>query len=180
MCMRSRRFAAVLSAPLIVIFAFVTLAASADTPDLGEPLTAAELRDITVQANGDGLPPGKGSVVQGEKLYTQHCLACHGVNGTGGINDQLQGGAKPLDEAVHQRTIGSYWPYATTVFDYVRRSMPYAQPGSLSDDEVYALTAYLLFINDIVARETTLDAAQLRAIKMPNRARFFSTYQLPD
>ena len=165
---------------LPLLFGLWATGVNADTPDLGVPITESEVQDITVQANGDGLPPGQGSVRQGEQLYTQHCMACHGVGGKGGINDQLQGGGKPLHEAVEVRTIGSYWPYAATVFDYVRRSMPYAQPGSLSNDEVYALTAYLLFLNKIVEGDTELDAAGLRAVKMPNRTRFFSRYKLPE
>lgn len=151
----------------------------AEAPRLGEPVGEAEVGAITVFANGEGLPPGQGSVLQGRAIYQQQCLACHGVEGQGGINDQLVGGHVAFDDVPQARTIGSYWPYAAPVFDYIRRAMPYANPGSLSNDQVYALTAYLLYANELLSEDATLDAGALAAIRLPNRERFFSQFKLP-
>ncbi|MEM7002572.1 MAG: cytochrome c [Pseudomonadota bacterium] len=145
-------------------------------PALGKPVAGMS---ITVFPDGAGLPAGQGSVAAGADLYQQHCLACHGPDGRQGINDALAGGQVAPHALPQSRTVGSYWPHATSLFDYVRRAMPYRQPGSLTDPEVYALVAYILHLNDLVAADTTLDAAQLRAIELPNRLRFFSTYELP-
>jgi len=140
----------------------------------GKPLSAEDVAaiDITILPDGTGLPPGRGSVARGAELYTRHCRACHGPDAGGGPNDALAGGRGSLTGAEPQKTIGSYWPYATTVFDYVRRAMPYQAPGSLTDDEVYALTAYLLFENGIVEADATLDASSLPQVVMPNRNGF--------
>ncbi len=134
----------------------------------GTTPTEAELKavDIAVGPDGEGLPPGKGTVPEGEKVYTAKCAFCHGPNGTEGPNDRLVGGKKPV------KTIGSYWPYATTVFDYVRRAMPFNAPGSMTDDEVYAVTAWLLWKNNIIAANDVIDAASLPKIRMPNRDGF--------
>lgn len=151
----------------------------ADAPRLGQPLKPLEVNSITVWPNGEGLPPGSGSVVTGRKVYATHCQACHGPSGTDGINAALVGGQVAPSSLPKVRTVGSYWPYATSLFDYVRRAMPYRTPGSLSDDEVYAVVAYLLFLNKVVAEDTTLDAAQLSKVNLPNRQRFYSEYELP-
>jgi len=153
-------------------------AATAESPGLGEPVDAAELAriDYTVLPNGSGLPTGAGTAEQGAKVYERYCLACHGEGGTGGINDALVGGAGTLATERPAKTIGSYWPYATTVFDYVRRAMPLTSPGVLSADETYAVTAYLLFLNGIVAKDTVIDAKSLPGVKMPNRDGFEWAY----
>lgn len=153
---------------------------SADVPALGEPVTEQSVGSITVFADGEGLPEGSGSVGQGRALYERQCLACHGVNGVGGLNDHLAGGHVALSEVPVRRTIGSYWPYAVPVFDYVRRAMPFLNPGSLSDDETYAVVAYLLHVNGVLNEDAVLDADGLRAVRLPNRDRFFSTFRLPD
>lgn len=147
-------------------------------PMLGEPLSPEAVSEIdyVVLPDGTGLPEGSGTAAEGEAVYAKHCLACHGENGQDGINDRLAGGHGSIDSAMPVKTLGSYWPYATTVFDYVRRAMPYNDPGSLSDDEIYALTAYLLHINDIVERDERLDAATLPDIDMPNRENFVWSY----
>lgn len=144
------------------------------TPELGRVLTQAEVQalDFTVLPNGDGLPVGSGNAVAGRMVYQQHCVACHGVDGKEGLNDRLAGGHGSLDSAQPVKTLGSFWPYATTVFDYVRRAMPYTAPGSLASDEVYALTAYLLHINGVIEEAKVLDAQSLPSIKMPNRDNF--------
>ncbi|MCB1685421.1 MAG: cytochrome c [Pseudomonadales bacterium] len=147
-------------------------------PDLGEPLTAAEIGALakTILPDGTGLPAGSGSAAAGGELYAVHCQACHGADGTGGINDRLAGGQGSLAGPAPLLTVGSYWPYATTLFDYVRRAMPYQSPGSLSDDQVYALTAYVLFLNGIVAENHELNARSLPAVPMPNAGGFHSSY----
>jgi cytochrome c len=152
------------------------VAAEAEGPGLGEPLSPAELEDLDVSVlpDGTGLPPGRGSVAEGRELYGQHCLACHGENGVGGINDRLAGGQGTLATATPVRTVGSYWPYATTLFDYLRKAMPYTAPGSLSASESYALTAYLLNLNGIVEADAVLDGKRLPAVEMPNRGGFTS------
>ena len=157
-----------------------TANASAEVPQLGEPVDESEVNAITVFADGAGLPQGQGSVAEGRLIYERQCIACHGVGGQGGINDQLVGGHVGLEEIPQKRTIGSYWPYAVPVFDYIRRAMPYANPGSLTNDQIYALTAYLLHANGVVAEDAVLDAESLRAIQMPNRVRFFSDFKLPE
>ena len=149
-----------------------------DGPGLGQELTATELAavDFTIMPDGDGLPPGSGNAASGREIYKQNCLACHGVNGSGGVNDVLSGGHESLTGPQPQKTVGSYWPYATTIFDYVRRAMPFQTPGSLSSDEIYAVTAYLLFVNDIIAEDAEMSAASLPQVKMPNRDNFVWGY----
>ena len=149
-----------------------------DGPALGEQLAAKELAavDFTIMADGDGLPAGSGNAIAGRTVYNQNCLACHGEDGTGGVNDALAGGHGSMTGPMPQKTVGSYWPYATTIFDYVRRAMPFQTPGSLSNDEIYAVTAYLLFVNDIIAEDTEMNAASLPQVKMPNRENFVWGY----
>jgi cytochrome c len=147
-------------------------------PNLGEPISAADLApwDISIETNGDGLPPGSGSVAQGQAIYEVQCLACHGAEGQDGLNDRLAGGHGTLAEPVPVRTIGSFWPYASTVFDYVRRAMPFNTPQTLSDDDVYAVTAYLLYLNGIIDEGTSLNARRLQRIEMPNADGFILAY----
>jgi len=147
-------------------------------PGLGTPVTAEDLAawDISVQTNGDGLPAGSGNARTGAQIYAVKCAVCHGIGGAGQPNDQLVGGQGSLTELAQVRTIGSYWPYATTVFDYIRRAMPFQSPQSLTNDEVYALTAYLLAENDIIDDNDTLNARTLARVKMPNRDGFILAY----
>jgi S-disulfanyl-L-cysteine oxidoreductase SoxD len=146
----------------------------AGTAGLGTVPSPELLRawDIDVAPDGRGLPPGSGSVVAGKQLYAKLCAACHGAHGEGGPMDRLVGGRGTLTSAKPVKTIGSFWPYATTVFDYIRRAMPFNAPQSLADDEVYALTAYLLFLNGVVEETTVLDAQTLADVRMPNRDGF--------
>jgi cytochrome c len=123
-------------------------------------------RDIAVGPDGQGLPPGRGTVAAGEQVYKAQCIACHGPTGTEGPMDKLVGEKLPI------KTIGSFWPYATTVFDYIRRAQPFDKPGSLTDEEVYALTAWLLFRNNIISADQVIDATTLPKVKMPNRDGF--------
>lgn len=140
----------------------------------GHLVTPAQIAawDINVFADGRNLPQGSGTVAQGQAIYAQQCASCHGAKGEGGTGDQLVGGKGSLASAKPIKTVGSYWPYAPTLFDYIRRAMPLTAPQSLSDEQVYAVTAYLLYMNDLVKEDTTLDAKSLAAIKMPNRDGF--------
>lgn len=166
------------SALAVAVLAFASLATAAEGPALGESLDSQTVAaaDFVVLPDGTGLPDGEGDALRGAGLYAQHCLACHGEGGTDGINDRLVGGHGSIDGDRPQKTVGSYWPYATTLFDYIRRAMPYQAPGSLSADEVYSLSAYILYLNDIVAEDERIDAATLPAIKMPNRENFEWAY----
>ncbi|TDJ45788.1 MAG: cytochrome c [Gammaproteobacteria bacterium] len=164
---------------LVCVGAIGTGAALADdSPGLGQELTARELAavDFTIMPDGDGLPAGAGDAVTGRDIYNQNCLACHGENGTGGVNDVLSGGHGSLAGPKPLKTVGSYWPYATTIFDYLRRAMPFQMPGSLSNDDIYAVTAYLLFVNDIIAEDAEINAESLPLVKMPNRDNFVWGY----
>ena len=148
----------------------------------GRPATAQEIAgwDIDVRADGAGLPPGQGSVAAGRGVYGQKCAACHGFTGEGGPMEALVGGAGTLASAHPVKTVGSFWPFATTLFDYVRRAMPFDAPQSLSADEVYAVTAYVLFLNHLVPQDAVLDARTLPQVKMPNRNGFTSPDPRPD
>jgi len=128
-------------------------------------------------AVGAGLPPGSGTATQGAEVYKTKCIACHGPDGANGVNDRLVGGQGTLTSAAPVKTIGSYWPYATTVFDYVRRAMPYPAPHSLTDAETYAVTAYLLHLNGIIGTDDVMDATSLPKVKMPNRSGFSSAFK---
>jgi S-disulfanyl-L-cysteine oxidoreductase SoxD len=149
-----------------------------ESPYLGLEATPAQIAgwDISVGPDGVGLPPGKGTPAMGATVYEQKCQVCHGEKGAGQPNDRLVGGQGTLASKAPVRTIGSYWPYATTVFDYVRRSMPYIQPHSLSDNEVYALTAYLLNLNGIIGENDEMNAQTLPKVKMPNQSSFIVVY----
>lgn len=147
-------------------------------PNLGREATPAQIAgwDISVGPDGVGLPPGKGTSATGTIVYEQKCQACHGAKGAGQPNDRLVGGQGTLASKTPVRTVGSYWPYATTVFDYVRRSMPYTQPQALSGDDVYAITAYLLNLNGIIGDNDEMNAQTLPKVKMPNQANFIIVY----
>jgi S-disulfanyl-L-cysteine oxidoreductase SoxD len=149
--------------------------------DFGRPATPAEIAgwDIEASPSGAGLPPGHGDVSQGETIFAAKCASCHGVHGEGKPMDRLVGGIGTLRDKKPEKTVGSFWPYATTLFDFVRRAMPLNTPQSLSPDEVYAVSAYVLFLNGIVPQDTTLDANNLANVKMPNRDGFVSAYPSP-
>ena len=142
--------------------------------DFGRPATTDEIKlwDIDVRPDGSGLPDGSGTVARGAAVYDDNCAACHGPNGQGGIKDRLVGGQGTLASNNPIKTVGSYWPYATILFDYTRRAMPYPLPASLSDDDTYALVAYVLSLNGIVPEGATLDKESLPRIAMPNRGGF--------
>jgi cytochrome c len=147
-------------------------------PRFGEPVSVAELAqwDISIPPSGEGLPPGSGTARAGLKVYERQCLACHGAKGVGKPADPLAGGIGSLATKTPLRTVGSYWPYSTTLFDYVRRAMPLNNPLSLSDDEVYAVSAYVLFLNGIIGEDAVMNAQTLPQVKMPNREGFISDW----
>jgi mono/diheme cytochrome c family protein len=146
---------------------------------IGRPATPAEIAawDIDVGPDGVGLPPGRGTSADGAPIYASRCAGCHGKTGKEGPNDVLVGRV-PGDafdfarDPRAPRTIGSYWPYATTVFDYIRRAMPPDAPGSLKDNEVYGLVAYLLSLNELIPPDAVIDATSLPKVKMPSKDRF--------
>lgn len=151
------------------------------SPGLGRALTAEEIRkiDIGIASDGSGLPPGSGSVVTGLAVYQQKCLACHGSQGEGKPQDRLTGGIGTLATDKPVKTPASFWPRATTLFDYIRRAMPLNQPQSLTNNEVYAVTAYLLSVDGIVPKDAIMDAKSLPQVRMPNREGFVSYWPSP-
>lgn len=151
-------------------------AGEGDRYGLGRPATEAEIKawDIDVSPTGTGLPPGQGTVQQGAVVYANKCAACHGPTGTEGPKDRLVGGQGSLTTAQPIKTIGSYWPYATTLYDYIYRAMPLTAPQSLTPDEVYALVDWLLHQNGIIPSDAVMGATTLPAVKMPNRVGFVS------
>src|ERR1700730_6391170 len=150
------------------------LVSSAFAYDFGRRATPDEVKlwDIEVRPDGKGLPEGSGTVVHGKSVYEENCAACHGVNGQDGIKDRLVGGQGTLASDKPIKTVGSFWPYATTLFDYIHRAMPYQAPGSLSVDDTYAVAAYILNLNGILPADGKLDKETLPKIKMPNRDGF--------
>jgi cytochrome c len=155
----------------------LTFAARAETQGpygIGRPATEAEIAgwNIDVGRDGSNLPPGGGTVAHGREVFEQQCTACHGEKGEGGVGDRLVGGQGTLASAKPIKTVGSYWPYAPTLFDYIRRAMPQNAPQSLSNEDVYAVSAYILNMNGLLPADATLDAKSLSAIKMPNRKMF--------
>jgi S-disulfanyl-L-cysteine oxidoreductase SoxD len=169
----------------IVVIAAAAVAACASLqpapgkpPAFGAVVSAEEIArsDISIPPSGAGLPAGSGTARQGAAVYAAKCLACHGDKGAGKPADALAGGIGSLATAKPVRTVGSYWPYATTLFDYVRRAMPLPNPLSLTDDEVYAVSAYVLYLNGLVAEDTPMTATTLPLVKMPNRDGFVSEW----
>jgi S-disulfanyl-L-cysteine oxidoreductase SoxD len=160
----------------------ITQAADSVQLGIGRTATKAEIAgwDIDVRADGQGLPEGRGSVRDGQTIYAETCAACHGEKGEGKPTDRLVGGYDTLATTKPVRTVGSFWPYATTLFDYIRRAMPFNAPQSLTADQVYAVTAYVLYLNDIVTENTILDAHSLPKVAMPNRGGFISPDPRPD
>ena len=142
----------------------------AQAPALGTPVDSTQLSefDLIIEPDGTGLPTGSGTAEQGEAVFRTRCRACHGETGEGNSSATVLVGGSMQSEGPPLRTVGSYWPYATTVFDFIRRAMPADAPKSLSNDEVYQVSAYVLFLNGIVDRDEVLDARSLPLIKMPN------------
>jgi S-disulfanyl-L-cysteine oxidoreductase SoxD len=150
---------------------------AADAPHFGQPISAADAAawDISIGPDGAGLPPGSGTPAQGAVVFAQKCAACHGDKGEGKTNARLVGGQITGDQPA-VKTVGSYWPYATTLFDFTRRAMPWTEPKSLTNDEVYAVTAHILRLNGIIGDNGVMDAKTLPQVKMPNRDGFIPLY----
>jgi len=169
----------------LILSGGILVACAATPPDdaghisLGQPISEADLQgwDLIVEPNGSGLPTGSGTAEQGQRVYAQQCAACHGQQGEGipGVPTLVGGSTTSTPPNL---TVGSYWPYASTVFDYVRRAMPPTAPKSLSNDEVYQLVAYLLNLNGIVAEDFVLDKNSFSEVQMPNRDGFIDRSQV--
>src|SRR6185369_618978 len=158
---------------------FISMPVFAQKPNLGKPLSSAEIAgwDINILPDGTGLPPGSGTAAAGARVYSAKCAICHGENGKGGTNAKLIGG-EPIKDMESEKTIANFWPYATTLFDYIRRAMPWRQPKSLTNQEVYALTAYILSLNKLIGESDTMNAQTLPKVRMPNREGFIIRF--PD
>jgi cytochrome c len=160
----------------LVVIASIS-GASAQKLGIGREATVAEIKswDIAVRPDGKGLPPGKGTAAQGEEIFQAQCAVCHGEFGEG--KDRwpvLAGGRGSLKHDRPEKTIGSYWPFTSTIYDYIKRAMPFGNAQSLSNDELYAVTAYLLQLNDVIKDSNfELNEKNLAAIKMPNADGFF-------
>ena len=156
------------------------LASAAEIPKLGKPISESDLKawDISIAPDGVGLPAGSGTPAQGATVFAAKCAVCHGAKGEGAQGPQLVGGigSLPAPNPNPIRTVGSYWPYATTVFDYVRRTMPWNQPKTLTSDETYAVVAYVLNLNGIVKDGEVLNKDTLPKVRMPNRDGFIELY----
>lgn len=148
---------------------------AAEAPHFGQSIAPADLApwDLSIGPDGAGLPSGRGTPKEGEAVYAAKCQACHGEKGVGRPNDVLVGGFGTIaSDRPAVKTVGSYWPYATTLFDYIRRAMPFNATKSLSSDEVYAVSAYILYLNGVIGADDVLDAQSLPKVKMPNRDGF--------
>jgi S-disulfanyl-L-cysteine oxidoreductase SoxD len=170
--------------PLAVAIAAAVLGACATQPQggkapaLGAAASAEEIAryDISIPPSGAGLPSGSGTARQGAAVYAAKCQVCHGEKGAGKPADPLAGGIGTLATPRPVRTVGSYWPYATTLFDYVRRAMPLDRPLSLTDEEVYQVSAYVLYLNGLIAEDAAMTAATLPQVRMPNRDGFIDDW----
>ena len=173
--------AVVALAALAAIGALPALCLAGESYGLGRTATPDEIAgwNIDVGPDGAGLPPGHGDVAQGHAIYDDKCSACHGPKGEGKPMDRLAGGLGTVFDIKGVRTVGSFWPYATTLFDFVRRAMPFNAPQSLTPDQVYAVCAYVLYLNGLLPQDATLDAKSLPKVEMPNRSHFVSAFA-PD
>jgi S-disulfanyl-L-cysteine oxidoreductase SoxD len=165
-------------ASALVTVALSAAAQAGESYGIGRTATPQEIAgwDIDVAPDGAGLPPGHGKVDEGRAIYDEKCAACHGAHGEGKPMDRLAGGFGTVFDAKSERTVGSFWPYATTLFDFVRRAMPFDAPQSLTPDQVYAVCAYVLYLNKLVPQDAVLDAQTLPKIEMPNRSHFVSGF----
>jgi cytochrome c len=166
-----------LSAGIVVLLIVVgasPVLAQLPTYGVGRPPTAAEVQawDLTIPSDGQGLPPGSGTAVLGQPIYVERCASCHGEKGEDPKYSRLVGGHGTLATDKPVRTIGSFWHSAPTLWSYIRRAQPFDEPGSLTADQVYAVTAYLLYLNGIIGEQEVMDAKTLPRVQMPNRDGF--------
>jgi mono/diheme cytochrome c family protein len=160
--------------PILIASGWAAYAQTQGRYGIGHTATDAEIAgwNIDIGRNGENLPPGSGTVAHGKEVFAEQCSACHGEKGEGGVGERLVGGQGTIATAKPIKTVGSYWPYAPTLFDYIRRAMPQNAPQSLGNDDVYAVSAYILNMNGLLPADATLDAKTLSAIQMPNRKMF--------
>ena len=170
------RRALVAAGASVLVIATTGLSSDAQLPTygLGRTPTAEQIKawDVTIPSDGAGLPPGSGTAALGKPIYTERCASCHGASGADGKYDRLVGGRGTLTTDKPVLTIGSFWPYAPTLWSYIHRAQPIDEPGSLTPDQVYAVTAYLLYLPGIVGEQEVLDAETLVKVRMPNREGF--------
>jgi S-disulfanyl-L-cysteine oxidoreductase SoxD len=166
--MSTRRIAAA-----ALLFTLAANSSLAESPRLGKSITEVEIAawDLSILGDGTGLPSGSGTAAEGAAIYAQKCVACHGEGGKGGNNGAVVGGG-PLDRIEATKTIVNFWGYPTTVFDFIRRAMPWQQPRTLSNDEVYALVAFIFAQNKLIGEKDAMNAQTLPKVKMPNRDNF--------
>ena len=164
---------------VMLMLALCASVAFGQAPNLGKPISPADIAgwDINILPDGSGLPAGSGTPAEGARVYAAKCAACHGPEGKGGASAKLVGG-EPLKTIEVEKTIANFWPYPTTLFDYIRRAMPWRQPRSLTNEEVYALTAYILSLNKLIGENDTMNAQTLAKVRMPNRDGFIIRF--PD
>ncbi len=168
-------------AALLLVLAFGSGAAIAQSPALGKRISEAEVAawDISIMPDGTGLPSGSGTPAQGAVVFAQKCTVCHGENAKGGIAGGSMVGDTPLANGIDTpKTVANFWGYSTTLFDFIRRAMPYQLPRTLGNDEVYALTAYILALNKVIGENEVMNAKTLPQVKMPNRDGFIIRF--PD
>jgi len=168
------------AAVCLALLGWVDAPAQSPAYGVGRPPSGEEIRawDISVDPEGNGLPEGSGTAAEGEAVYRRRCSECHGEKGEGSEEAALVGKRESLQSARPLKTVGSYWPYATTLWDYVNRSMPFDQPGILTAGQVYAVTAYVLFLNGIVGENEELNERTLPEVRMPNRDGFVPAEEL--
>ena len=175
---RTVHASAVLASLFVFMFVFTFTFASAQQPNLGKPISEADVAawDISILPDGTGLPPGSGTAEQGSKIFAAKCAVCHGENAKGGTAAALVGG-EPLTSGIETaKTVANFWPYATTIFDFTRRAMPWPRPRTLTNEEVYALTAFILAQNRIVGAGDVMNAQTLPKVRMPNRDGFIPRF----
>lgn len=160
----------------LLLIASVTVSAQSPRYGVGRPPTPEEIRALgsAIAPDGAGLPPGSGTVAQGRTLFAAKCARCHGPTGDGDVGPRLVGGQGTLATPRPLKTVGSFWPYATTLWDYVNRAMPFDRPGLLEPSEVYAAVAFVLNLNGIVGEDVVMNASTLSTVRMPNRDGFVS------
>ncbi len=160
--------------PAVLVAVCAAAQAQSPTYGVGRTPSAEAIRawDIAIGPEGKELPPGRGTAKEGATIYAERCAACHGQTGTEGPFNRLVGGQGTLNTNRPVKTVGSYWPFATTIWDYINRAMPVDNPGSLAPNQVYALTAFLLYRNGIIQETDVMDAESLPKVRMPNREGF--------
>jgi S-disulfanyl-L-cysteine oxidoreductase SoxD len=165
---------------VVLFFSMVCFVQAVEnSPNLGKPAAPALLKNwnLDVFPDGTGLPAGSGTVAQGKKVYQQYCQSCHGVDGIGDSAEELAGAQHGLTDNPPDKTIGTYWQYSTTLFDFTRRAMPLNAPGVLNNEQVYSVTAYLLYLNHLIKEAEVMNAQTLPKVKMPNRDGFINSYR---